>query len=404
MLTLLAWKNIWRNRKRSLIIITAITFGLWGGLLAGAIMMGWGESMVNTAIDRDLGNIQIHQPGFTGDRDVTHYIPKGMERINSIRTLPGVKAASGRTLVDGMAASPASTFGVRIEGIDPERESGVTNIKDLLVTGQYFKSNRKNTIIIGKKLADRLNLKLNSKAVLSFQSLDNSLVYGAFRVEGIYKSQSSAFDESHVFVLGSDLYRLLDSRPIVHEIVIRVDASNVMPVVSAELKNEYPGLELKTWRELAPEVAAIAAAMESWSYFFVGIILMALIFGITNTMLMAVMERVQELGILMAVGMKKGKVFLMILLETIMLSISGGVCGIIVGAATIMILSRNGIDLTAFASSLESFGASTTLYPFLPAGMYVALVAMIIVAASIAATMPAWKAIHLKPSEAIRTY
>jgi putative ABC transport system permease protein len=404
LLTLLAWKNIWRNRKRSLIIITAITFGLWGGLLAGAIMMGWGESMVNTAIDRDLGNIQIHQPGFTGDRDVTHYIPKGMERINSIRTLPGVKAASGRTLVDGMAASPASTFGVRIEGIDPERESGVTNIKDLLVTGQYFKSNRKNTIIIGKKLADRLNLKLNSKAVLSFQSLDNSLVYGAFRVEGIYKSQSSAFDESHVFVLGSDLYRLLDSRPIVHEIVIRVDASNVMPVVSAELKNEYPGLELKTWRELAPEVAAIAAAMESWSYFFVGIILMALIFGITNTMLMAVMERVQELGILMAVGMKKGKVFLMILLETIMLSISGGVCGIIVGAATIMILSRNGIDLTAFASSLESFGASTTLYPFLPAGMYVALVAMIIVAASIAATMPAWKAIHLKPSEAIRTY
>ncbi len=404
MLTLLAWKNIWRNRKRSLIIITAITFGLWGGLLAGAIMMGWGESMVNTAIDRDLGNIQIHQPGFTGDRDVTHYIPKGMERINSIRTLPGVKAVSGRTLVDGMAASPASTFGVRIEGIDPERESGVTNIKDLLVTGQYFKSNRKNTIIIGKKLADRLNLKLNSKAVLSFQSLDNSLVYGAFRVEGIYKSQSSAFDESHVFVLGSDLYRLLDSRPIVHEIVIRVDASNVMPVVSAELKNEYPGLELKTWRELAPEVAAIAAAMESWSYLFVGIILMALIFGITNTMLMAVMERVQELGILMAVGMKKGKVFLMILLETIMLSISGGVCGIIVGAATIMILSRNGIDLTAFASSLESFGASTTLYPFLPAGMYVALVAMIIVAASIAATMPAWKAIHLKPSEAIRTY
>ena len=148
----------------------------------------------------------------------------------------------------------------------------------------------------------------------------------------------------------------------------------------------------------------VAAAMESWSYVFVGIILMALIFGITNTMLMAVMERTQELGILMAVGMKKGKVFIMILLETIMLSITGGVCGMITGAVTITALSRTGLDLTAFASSLESFGASTVLYPFLPAGMYFILVAMIIAAAGIASTMPAWKAIHLKPSDAIRAY
>ena len=135
---------------------------------------------------------------------------------------------------------------------------------------------------------------------------------------------------------------------------------------------------------------------------FVGIILMALIFGITNTMLMAVMERTQELGILMAVGMKKGKVFFMILFETVMLSITGGICGMIAGAITITALSRTGLDLTAFASSLESFGASAILYPFLPAEMYIFLVSMIIVAASIASTMPAWKAIHLKPSEAIR--
>ena len=144
--------------------------------------------------------------------------------------------------------------------------------------------------------------------------------------------------------------------------------------------------------------------MESWSYLFVGIILMALVFGITNTMLMAVMERIQELGILMAVGMKRGKVFRMILMETVMLSITGGVCGMIAGAISITSLSRTGLDLTAFASSLESFGASTILYPFLPHVMYMELIVMIIAAACIAATMPAWKAIHLKPSEAIRTY
>lgn len=404
MLVLLAWKNVWRNRKRSLIIITAITFGLWGGLLADAVMMGWGESMVNTAIDRDIGHIQIHKPGFTANRDTDMYIPEGMELIKKIRSMPGVEGVSGRTLVDGMAASPASTYGVRIEGIDPENERRVTDIKDLLIKGQYFKTKKRNPILIGQKLANRLNLKLHSKIVLSFPAMDNSLVYGAFRIEGIFKSQSSAFDESHVFVKRKDLLRLLNSPPIVHEIAIRLDSSGLVPAVSSELKGEYPGLSVKTWREIAPETAAIAGAMETWSYVFVGIILMALIFGITNTMLMAVMERTQELGILMAVGMKKGKVFVMILFETIMLSITGGVCGMIAGAATIVILSHRGIDLTAFASSLESFGASTVLYPFLPAGMYIALVGMIIAAASIASTMPAWKAIHLKPSEAIRTY
>ena len=404
MLALLAWKNIWRNRKRSLIIITAITFGLWGGLVAGAVMMGWGESMVNTAINRDLGHIQIHSSGFTGDRGVNLYIPDGIDILQNIRSLPNVKAASGRTLVDGMAASPSSTFGVRIAGIDPENEGRVTSIKDILTEGTYFETDRKNPVIIGKKLADRLNLKIHSKLVLSFQSMDENLVYGAFRIVGIFKSESSAFDESHVFVLQKDLLRLFGSKPVIHEIAVRADSSKSIPFIFAALKKEYSGLSIETWKELSPETAAVAAAMESWSYVFVGIILMALIFGITNTMLMAVMERTQELGILMAVGMKKGKVFIMILLETIMLSITGGICGMITGAVTITALSRTGLDLTAFASSLESFGASTVLYPFLPAGMYFILVAMIIAAAGIASTMPAWKAIHLKPSDAIRAY
>ena len=402
MLALLAWKNIWRNRKRSLIIITAITFGLWGGLLAGAVMMGWGESMVNTVIDRDLAHIQIHRPGFIAERDINLYIPEGMKLINRIRSMPGVKAVSGRTLVDGMAASPESTFGVRIEAIDPLSEGRVTTIRDILIKGRYFESKKKNPVIIGKKLADRLNLKLYSKLVLSFQAMDNSIVYGAFRIVGIFKSESSAFDESHVFVLRTDMLRLLNTKPIIHEIAIRTESSSSMPVIYSALKREYPELSVETWKELSPETAAIAAAMKSWSYVFVGIILMALIFGITNTMLMAVMERTQELGILMAVGMKKGKVFFMILFETVMLSITGGICGMIAGAITITALSRTGLDLTAFASSLESFGASAILYPFLPAEMYIFLVSMIIVAASIASTMPAWKAIHLKPSEAIR--
>lgn len=404
MLALLAWKNVWRNRKRSLIIITAITFGLWSGLLAGAIMMGWGESMVNSAIDRNLAHIQIHTPGFTRDPDVTRYIPGGMEMLQRIRAIPGVEAVSARTLVDGMAASPTSSFGVEIDGIDPAQAAKVTDIHSLIAAGGYFNGGGRNPVVIGKKLADRLSLKLRSKVVLSFQAMDGELVYAAFRVEGIFKSESSQFDESHVFVQQSDLFRLLGGSPVVHEIAVRAVGPSGLPRVVASLKSAYPQLSVQTWKELSPEIAFTAAAMESWSYLFVGIILMALVFGITNTMLMAVMERIRELGILTAIGMKRGKIFLMILLETIMMSFTGGICGMALGALTIRILSRTGVDLSAFASSLESFGTSTMLYPFLPVGMYAALLVMMIVASSIGAAMPAWKAIHLQPSRAIRTY
>jgi ABC-type lipoprotein release transport system permease subunit len=399
----LAWKNIWRNKRRSLIIITAIGFGLWGGLLADALMMGWGESMVNTAIDRDLAHIQLHRPGFARDRDPAQFIPEGMKVMQQIRQTPGVLAVSGRTLVDGMAASPIATFGVRITGIDPSRAEKVTAIHDLIIEGRYFGGKGRNPIVIGNKLAERLSLKCHSKVVLSFQGMDGTLVYAAFRVEGIFKSDSSLFDESHVFVRRSDLLRLLGTAPVIQEIAVRVVSSSRVAGVFAALKAAYPGLSIETWKTLSPEIAATAAAMESWSYIFVGIILMALVFGITNTMLMAVMERVQELGILIAVGMKRGKVFLMILLETLMLSLTGGVLGMLLGGASIGVLSWTGIDFSAFASSLGTFGASTTLYPYLPDEAYPALVAMIVVAASIAAALPAWKAIHLRPAAAIRT-
>jgi len=144
--------------------------------------------------------------------------------------------------------------------------------------------------------------------------------------------------------------------------------------------------------------------MQSFTILFVVIILLALVFGITNTMLMSVMERTREIGILLAVGMKKIKIFTMILLETIMLSISGGLTGIVLGLATISYFAMEGIDLTAVAASLESFGASTLLYPFLPAAMYFTLTILVIIAATIAAIYPALKAIRLQPAEAVRIY
>ena len=404
MLLSLAWKNIWRNKKRSFIIIAAITFGLWGGLFSSAIMVGMMESMVETAISRNLSHIQIHSAQYDQEKDIRSYIPDGPAVLEKIRTIPGIEAAAGRTKIIGMAASPSSSYGVEIIGIRADDSRKVTDIHSKIIDGEYFNSDRRNPILVGKKLAERLNLRLHSKVVLSFQNLEGGISYIACRIVGIFKTNSSQFDEMNVYVKQTDLFRILETDPIIHEIAIRTTSVEYVDPVKSQLQSTFPSLFIESWIDLAPELAYLSESTGIYMYIFVGIILFALLFGITNTMLMSVVDRIRELGVLIAIGMKKGKVFIMIVLEAVLLSLTGGLCGIGVGILTIAYYGNVGIDLTAISVSLESFGATAILYPFLPVVMYVVLTIMIVIAANIAALLPAWKATHLVPSEAIRTY
>ena len=404
MLIALAWKNIWRNKKRSLIVVIAITFGLWGGLFSGAVMMGMGESMIESAVNRDLGHIQVHKMNYSKDKLIKNYIPNSYNIVAKLNASPEVKAVSPRTLIYGMAASPASSFGVKIIGIDPEKAKQVTNIHQKLVDGDYFESDRKNQIIIGQKLAKRLNLKVRSKVILSFEGLEEDIKYLACRVSGIYKTESSQFDETHVYLRQPDMLRILEGEPVFHEIAILLISTDKIKSFNDNLKLEYSSLQIETWKEIAPDLDFLAVVMKNFTYLFVAIILFALLFGITNTMLMSVIDRIREFGVLIAIGMKKTKIFTMILFETVFLSLTGGILGIIIGGISISYFNSSGMDLSAFSASLESFGSSAMLYPFLPIAMYLVLTVMIIVAANFAALLPAWKATHLQPSEAIRTY
>jgi ABC-type lipoprotein release transport system permease subunit len=404
MLTQLAWKNVWRNKKRSLVIVLAITLGLCGGLLSGAIMMGMAESMVNSAIDRYLGHIQIHSKAFNDDIQISHTL-KDINVIQEIiQSQDSIVGYSERTIIEGMAQSAASSFGVKIIGVDRTAEKKVTRLHEKVTEGGFLDREGKNQILIGRKLAERLNLGLRKKIILTYQNPKGEIVYLACRISGIFKTESSQFDESTVFLKQIDLWRSLNASGLIHEVAIRTSSSKHVDDVAGKLVKALPADVVQTWQQLSPELAFISTSMEAFTYLFVAIILFALLFGITNNMLMSVMERIRELGILTAVGMKKFRIFLMILLETILLSLSGGILGMIVGSVLIELFYTNGIDLSAFASGLESFGSGTMLYPFLPASMYMGLTLMILFAANIASLLPAWKATHLQPAEAIRTY
>jgi putative ABC transport system permease protein len=403
MLLFLAWRNIWRSRKRSLIILAAVGFGLWGGLFAGAIFNGMSESMVNSAIDRNIGHIQIHSPGFAEEYALSETIGSSDSLAALIRKIEGVAAVSGRGRLEAMIASATTNFGVQINAIDTVHEKQSSSISAMITSGRYFGTNKRNELVIGQKLADRLRVRLQSKVVISFQALNGDIQYEACRIVGLFQSASGAFDETNAFMRRQQMANIL-GQDLVHEMVIRATDANAVAAIMDNLAAMNLRLQIQSWQEIAPELAYISSVLEVFSLLFIFIIILALLFGIINTMLMSVLERTRELGMLMAVGMGRQRVFFLIVLETVMLSLTGTALGLFLGVTTIKSSAYLGLNFSFFSASLSNFGISTIVYPFLPVEMYTALIIMIVVAANFAAIMPASKAIRLQPAAAIRTY
>jgi ABC-type lipoprotein release transport system permease subunit len=191
---------------------------------------------------------------------------------------------------------------------------------------------------------------------------------------------------------------------MIHEIGVRLLSASSVPAIQQKIHEHYSLLEVMSWRELAPELKISADSTGIVMNIFLGIILLALLFGITNTMLMSVLDRVREFGMLMAVGMKRRQVFVMVMMETIFLSLTGGAAGMILGAGTIAFLQRTGIDLSMFSAGLSYYGISSFLVPTVPLSTYAVLTIMIVVTALLAAIYPALRVIQLRPASAIRTY
>jgi putative ABC transport system permease protein len=404
MLIGIAWRNIWRNKKRSLVLLTAITLGLCGGVFSTGLMVGMAETMVNTAIDRYLGHAEIHTKTFKANPVINDFIPDGDSIAVSLKSTKGVIGVSARTVLEGMASSTASNTGAQIIGINPVDESRVTTNAQRLIAGEFLNETGQFPVVIGKKLSEKLNLRLRSKLVVSFAGRDGSIIYGSFRVVGIFETESTAFDGSTVFVRRNDLAALVGGTPLVHEIALRMQSAEMVPQVLASVRRSFPDLAVESWKDLAPDLKFMAEVTDIYMLFFVGIILFGLLFGITNTMLMSVLDRVREFGVLMAIGMKRKRIFWLVMLETIILSLTGAIVGIVIAMIGIDITSRTGINLSIVAEGLSSYGISSMLYPFIPTRMYFEIAILVILTALGAAVYPGIKATKLNPASSIRTY
>ena len=400
----IAWRNIWRNKKRSMVIMVAIALGLTGGNFLSAAYMGLMNQTVEESIEKQLSHIQMHHPDFVADREARHRIPQGREIARDLRENTAIRSVAERTSIDGMVASPHLTAGVRITGVNPDQERTTTRFDEQIEEGSYFgEEGRLPEIVIGRELAGELQSETGSRIVLTFQDINGELIHASFRVTGIFQATATAYEKGVVFVRASDLNDLIGNSETVTEIAILLQREDQLNPISENLSGEYPDLKVRTWKELAPDLEFVVEITEQSLLMITAIILLGVAFGILNTILMSVMERTRELGMLMSIGMKRARVFFMVILETVLLSLTGGVAGLAASFVLISLLHQRGIDLTVIGGeALRDFGFSPFIYPELDAIFYLKVTAMVVGFAILAAIYPARKATRLEPANAVR--
>lgn len=403
MIIKIAWRNIWRNIMRSLVVIGAMVIGIWSIIFLVSLVNGMTESYIDNAIKNEVSHIKIHHPKFINDRESKFFISDVAAAKSIVDTISGVKAVSYKTIINTMISSGHASRGITTIGVVPKNEVKVSGVSQKIIDGSYLFDTKKNQILISKITAEKLKVKVRSKVVLTFQNLENEITMGAFRVIGLFETGNNIYDESVVFVLQKDINTLLELNGNGHEMAILIDDLSQLEHIQDHITKLFPKLLVRNYKEVQPELALFQSQIKMAGIIYMVIFMLALIFGIINTMMMAVLERVRELGMLMSVGMNKGKVFMMIVVETLLLAIIAAPVGLFLGYVTTSYFNKNGINLFFYSEEgMKQFGLDKFIYPNVHTETYWQLVVAVSLTALLGSLYPAWKAVRLRPVEAIR--
>ena len=399
----LAWRNVWRNKTRSLAVILGLSSGLLGAIFYAALGNGMVDNWVQTAIDLELSDIKIHREDYLTLEELD--MTMSAQPITGILdTIKNVKSYSTRVRVDGMAMTANNVQQVTLFGVNPNIEKSVSSIAENLVEGSFFDSlTRSKPIVVSRRLADKLKVRMRSKIIFTLADINGDIAYENFKVVGIFKTNNSMFDEINVFVLKEHLTTILKiPNGQCHEIAIRVNDELLTESTSLSISEMLSDKKVQTWKDQSPTLRVVESTMGMYNYILIGIVLVALIFGIVNTMLMVILERTREIGMLRSLGMHKKKIAYMITMETIFLCLVGAVIGNIFSYILIQYYGVQGIHFEQFAEGFEQYGMSSSMYPTLEMTFYINITVMVVFTAVFSSIFPIVRAFKLDPASAIR--
>ncbi|HEX9614475.1 MAG TPA: FtsX-like permease family protein [Bacteroidota bacterium] len=402
MLLNLAWRNLWRNKRRSVIVLISVAIGVIATVLLDTLSRGMVYQILDNQVGSHVTHMQIHRKGFHKNPVIQNSITRPEIVREVIESTSGISQYSARVVTFGLLSSAGGSSGAFVVGVDPEREQALTTIQSSIVRGSYL-SGQAHEIVIGKTLAEKLEVELGDRVVAMASAKDGHVGSELFRIVGMFETFSSEFDKSSVYVPRSSAQTMLGLGGEVSEFALLMTNIGQITAVEEALKerlgSEY---EVLPYMEILPLLVLQIEVFDQSMIIFYVIIGIALIFGIINTMLMSVFERIREFGVLKAIGMKDGRLLLMVLTEAFLLGIIGTAAGFVVGYLTYLPLAESGLDLSMFSEGLRSFGVGAIIYPVMTAGVIVDALCIIPIVAVVGAIYPAVRATRLEPVEAIR--
>jgi ABC-type lipoprotein release transport system permease subunit len=403
MIFIMAWRNIWRNKLRSSVIVLSVVIGILAGIAVLALYKGMMRSRIRTVIDAEVSHIQIHDTSFKKDYEPVYIIQQPVKLLNTLSAIPQIKFCTARSITQGLLATATGSAGVQINGVVPEEEYQVSKLKDKIVDGKGFDSLKKNQVIIGRKLAEKMKVKTGSKLVLTFTDTAANIVSSAFKVAAIYQSDNAPLDERNVYITKRELNGLLGIDSNFHEVALLLKTDEDVKSVKQQLNGLLPGYLIESWSEISPETELMVNTVDIYSYIIIVIIMFALAFGIINTMLMAILERTREIGMMTALGLNRIKMFWLVLTETVLLTLTGTPVGLATGWLLCNYYGYKGLDLSGMGKEMmSSFGYSTLIYPEFPMEKLAGVMMIVMGTAILSCLFPAIKALKLQPVEALR--
>ena len=397
----LAWRNLWRNHRRTVIMLSAITLGVWAMIAMTAMIRGMLDGMILDSIETLPGHVQIRHPGYSDDPSIEKTVAEPAGALLQALEDPEVVAWTTRVRAAAVVTSERDSRGVSLLGVIPDGERALSFIADDIVEGRFLESPDDPGIVLGRKLVERLETKLGRRVVVMSQDPDNELADRGFRIVGIFKSKLSAYEDGFVFAGQETVQKMLRIPGRVTEIAVLGDNYRDVGGLTGLLGNAVPAdAEVLPWFELDKYLGSMLPMMDGFVLVWIVVVFLALSFGLVNTLVMAVFERVREIGLMLALGMKPAMIMSQIIIESLLLLAIGLLIGDLLAWLTMQWLA-DGLDLSIVADGLDRFGMSTILVPTLQARDVVMANVTVLILGFLASLSPAWRASRYNPIEAI---
>ncbi|MBN2159048.1 MAG: ABC transporter permease [Spirochaetes bacterium] len=403
---LLGWRNLWRQKRRSLVVIVSITLGVLMMLFALGLMNGLIAQMLDNSISTKLGHIAIHKNGYFENMKLeTNFLPD--PRIEEVlRKDKDVVATAPRVKTFAMIRTSEASRGVIVFGVYPEKEKKASKINEYTLPdegGTFLSDPNAMEILMSKSLAEKLDVYVGDKIVLIIQDSKNEMAGVGLTVKGFFQTPVQEYDNSVVYMGITRLQTITGLGDNISEImVIATDKEIVDDVKTRLIKNiRNAALEVMTWKDMAPNLVSAIGLIDKMLYVYYAIFFITVVFSIANTLIMSIMERFHEIGVMKSIGTRPSQVFFIIMFEALNLGIVGLASGILFGVGLIAVLSFTGIDFSIFMDAMRQWGAGSIVYPFVYAKDILVTLLVVECTTIIAAIYPAFKAARIKPLEAL---